>query len=106
MTFASGLCRHSAVTMSSRKVISTYFDLAPERTPSFEPWGLFIRVLQVLLLAFSPFWRSAPASGRKAPGANRTLVSHAEVGIASDLSSIAPIRECWGTAPLGRSDDG
>lgn len=31
-------------------VIWTYFNLAPERTPNFEVWGITIRVLQVPLL--------------------------------------------------------
>jgi hypothetical protein len=31
-------------------IIATYFNLAPERIPSYEPWGISIRVLQVLLL--------------------------------------------------------
>jgi len=31
-------------------IIYTYFDLASERTPSFEIWGILIRVSQVLLL--------------------------------------------------------
>jgi hypothetical protein len=28
-----------------------YFAVAPDREPSFEPWGIVIRVVQVLLLA-------------------------------------------------------
>ncbi len=32
-------------------VIAMYFSVAPDREPSFEPWGIAIRVVQVLLLA-------------------------------------------------------
>ena len=31
-------------------VIAMYFSVAPDREPSFEPWGIAIRVVQVLLL--------------------------------------------------------
>ncbi|GEM_PF-3348804 len=31
-------------------IIFTYFNLAPEREPNFEMWGITIRVIQVLLL--------------------------------------------------------
>jgi hypothetical protein len=29
----------------------TYFDLAAERVPAFEPWGIVLRILQIPLLA-------------------------------------------------------
>ena len=32
-------------------VITIYFSVAPDREPSFEPWGIAIRLVQVLLLA-------------------------------------------------------
>jgi hypothetical protein len=32
-------------------VILMYFSLAPDREPSFEPWGIAIRVVEFLLLA-------------------------------------------------------
>ncbi len=32
-------------------VVWAYFQIAPERTPSFEVWGLTLRIPQVLLLA-------------------------------------------------------
>jgi Ca2+/H+ antiporter len=32
-------------------VIGIYFSVAAEREPSFEPWGIVIRIVQVLLLA-------------------------------------------------------
>ena len=32
-------------------VIFMYFSVAPDREPSFEPWGIAIRVVQLLLLA-------------------------------------------------------
>lgn len=31
-------------------VIAMYFSVAPDREPSFEPWGIAIRVVQMLLL--------------------------------------------------------
>jgi hypothetical protein len=31
-------------------IIFTYFNLAPEREPHYEAWGIVIRVIQVLLL--------------------------------------------------------
>lgn len=32
-------------------VIAMYFSVAPDREPTFEPWGIAIRVVQALLLA-------------------------------------------------------
>ena len=32
-------------------VIAMYFSVAPDREPSFEPWGIAIRLVQALLLA-------------------------------------------------------
>jgi hypothetical protein len=32
-------------------VIAMYFSVAPGREPSFEPWGIAIKVVQVLLLS-------------------------------------------------------
>jgi hypothetical protein len=32
-------------------VIFMYFSVAPDREPSFEPWGITIRIVQLLLLA-------------------------------------------------------
>lgn len=31
-------------------VIYTYFDLAPQRTPEFEVWGIVLRIAQLLIL--------------------------------------------------------
>lgn len=39
----------------------TYFDLASERTPSFEVWGITIRVLQVILVGVLAFLAIRPA---------------------------------------------
>lgn len=45
----------------------TYFDFASERTPSFEFWGITIRVLQVILVGVLAFLvlRPAPSAARR-----------------------------------------
>ncbi|MFP3913233.1 MAG: hypothetical protein ACLFWM_00025 [Actinomycetota bacterium] len=48
-------------------VIFTYFNLAPERSPQFELWGILIRVLQAGLLVTLAYLAARPLS----PG-NRT----------------------------------
>jgi hypothetical protein len=51
-------------------IIFTYFNLAPEREPSFEVWGILIRVAQALLLgalvylAVRPINSAGPAEER------------------------------------------
>ena len=44
-------------------IIAMYFNLAPERTPSFEVWGVSIRVLQVLLMTLLTYLAFLPRQG-------------------------------------------
>jgi hypothetical protein len=43
-------------------VIFMYFNLAPERTPSFEVWGITLRVIQVVLLIGLVYLAAKPRS--------------------------------------------
>jgi hypothetical protein len=43
-------------------IILMYFNLAPEREPSFEVWGILIRVVQVLLLGALAYLAIRPRS--------------------------------------------
>lgn len=54
----------------------TYFDLAPERSPSFETWGIVIGVLQVAIFVFLALPASPPrAAGGPGSGARPLIGS-------------------------------
>ena len=44
-------------------IIYTYFNLADQRVPEYELWGVLIRVLQVVLTAFLVYLAAAPSKG-------------------------------------------
>ena len=48
-------------------IILTYFNLAPEREPSYEPWGVMIRVVQVLLFGALTYLVVRPEPKETAP---------------------------------------
>lgn len=57
-------------------VIWAYFDVAPQRTPPFEPWGILLRVPQVaILLALSYLLVRHPAPWRRVPAASRAATA-------------------------------
>lgn len=49
--------------------IATYFGVAPQRDPSYEPWGLSLKVAQLLLLALLTYLAWPP--GRAGDGVER-----------------------------------
>jgi hypothetical protein len=54
-------------------VIAMYIGVAPSRTPSFETWGLLLRILQIPLLVILVWLAATPQDsrtdvGRVAPG--------------------------------------
>jgi hypothetical protein len=55
-------------------IIAMYFDLAAAREPAYEPWGIFIRVLQVLLFGALVYLTIRP----KTPAAPETRAEVAE----------------------------
>jgi hypothetical protein len=48
-------------------IILMYFNLAPEREPSYEVWGITIRVLQVLLLGALAYLAIRPKEAAQPP---------------------------------------
>jgi hypothetical protein len=56
-------------------IIAMYFNLAPEREPSYEPWGIIIRVLQVLLLGGLVYLTVRPKTGVASAETRREVVA-------------------------------
>jgi hypothetical protein len=55
-------------------VIFTYFNLASQRTPEFEVWGILIRIAQLLILVALLYLAARPASTASAePGVSQSL---------------------------------
>lgn len=60
-------------------VIYTYFNLASQRTPAFEVWGIVIRVVQVMILIALVYLEvrlPLPRSNGNGTGAREPLQSH------------------------------
>jgi hypothetical protein len=52
-------------------VIFTYFNLAPQRSPAYELWGILLRVIQVALFFALVYLASRPSSTQTTPSAEK-----------------------------------